>query len=131
MSSIIKPNQTADNKDKMSAPSTDPALDRELALARVGGDVDLLKEIAGLFLEEYPKVLEELRAAAGRGDARSVERTAHGLKGSVANFGADAAVEAARMLEAMGRAQRLEEAPQVMHTLELALAALGTELAAL
>ncbi|HLH37782.1 MAG TPA: Hpt domain-containing protein [Bryobacteraceae bacterium] len=112
----------------MSAPSMDPVLDREVALSRVGGDVELLKEIAVLFLSEYPKILDELRSAAERGDARRMERTAHSLKGSVSNFGACAAVEAARSLEAMGRARQLEQAVQVIRTLELALAALGAEL---
>ena len=107
------------------------ALDRSLALSRVGGDAELLKEIAQLFIAEYPRVLNELHEAMARGDARLVERTAHGLKGSVANFGAPAAVEAARMIEAMGRAQQLAEVSQVVRTLELALAALRPELESL
>ncbi len=110
---------------------TEGSVDRELALSRVGGDVELLKEIADLFLEEYPKVLDELRTAIARGDAKDLERTAHGLKGSVSNFGARTAVEAARTLESMGRAQQLAEVGQVIHTLELALAALRPELEAL
>ncbi len=120
----------------MSVPSTGPAqteaaVDRELALSRVGGDVELLREIAALFLEEYPRVLEELRAAIARGDAKDLERTAHGLKGSVSNFGARTAVEGARMLESMGRAQQMADVGPAIHTLELALAALKPELEAL
>jgi HPt (histidine-containing phosphotransfer) domain-containing protein len=106
----------------------DPVLDREVALSRVGGDVELLKEIAALFLGEYPKILDELRSAAERGDARRLERTAHSLKGSVSNFGACPAVAAAGSLEAMGRAGRLEQAAPVIRDLERALAALGAEL---
>ena len=112
----------------MSAPIMDPVLDREVALSRVGGDAQLLKEIAVLFLNEYPKILDDLRSAAERGDARRLERTAHSLKGSVSNFGAGVAVEAARSLEAMGRGQQHAEADQVIRTLEVALAALGSEL---
>ena len=84
-------------------------LDRELALSRVGGDVDLLKEIAILFVQDYPRVLLELHQAIACGDAQAVERTAHGLKGSVSKFGAQAAMEAARTLENLGRARELEE----------------------
>jgi HPt (histidine-containing phosphotransfer) domain-containing protein len=123
----------------MSSPSdvsntsavTAVGIDRQLALSRVGGDAVLLKEIAQLFIDDYPKAMEEIRQAASRGDAKFLERSAHGLKGSVANFGAPAAVEAARMLESMGRAERLAEAQQVIHTLELALAALRPELESL
>ena len=83
----------------MKSPATGSALDREVALSRVGGDAELLKEIAVLFLENYQAWLGELRDAAVRGDAKVVENTAHGLKGSVSNFGAQAAVEAALQLE--------------------------------
>src|SRR5277367_2602582 len=79
------------------------SLDREVAMARVGGDPELLKEIAILFLENYRDWLGELRQATARGDAEMVERTAHGLKGSVANFGARKAVEASLNLEKLGR----------------------------
>ena len=106
-------------------------LDRDLALARVGGDAELLKELALLFLEEYPRLLAELHAAADRGDAKTVERTAHGLKGSVANFGAQTATEAALMVEQLGREQKLVEVGNALSTLELALTAVRVELSAL
>ena len=114
----------------MSAP-VQPLLDRELALVRVGGDIDLLKEIASLFLEMYPEVLEEIRYAADHKDAKALERSAHGLKGSVANFGAATAVESARNLEYMGRDSKLDHAPSELRNLEQALAALKPELEAL
>jgi len=106
-------------------------LDRSVALSRVGGDAELLKEIAEIFLNDYPKALAELHQAAESGDAKRVERTAHGLKGSVANFGAPAVVDAAFRLERMGHDQKLAEVAQVLNTLELALAALRPELEAL
>jgi two-component system sensor histidine kinase/response regulator len=114
--------------------TTAAGIDRQVALSRVGGDAELLKEIAQLFIDDYPRALEDIRQAADRGDAKSLERSAHGLKGSVANFGAPSAVEAARKLESMGHAEQLakvEEVQQVIHTLELALAALRPELESL
>ena|SRR5947209_6847436 len=110
-----------------------PLLDRELALGRVGGDLELLKEIAVLFLETYPESLEELQTAALQNDAKALERSAHGLKGSVANFGAAPAVEAARCLEQMGRSSRLESesVTAALQSLEDALASLRPELEAL
>jgi two-component system, sensor histidine kinase and response regulator len=107
------------------------SLDRELALSRVGGDIELLKEIAELFVQDYPRVMEELHQAVEQGDAQAVERTAHGLKGSVSTFGARAAMEAARTLENLGRARQIEELHEVLRTLELALAALRPELESL
>jgi HPt (histidine-containing phosphotransfer) domain-containing protein len=106
-------------------------LDRKVALLRVGGDVELLREIAGLFLETYPELVSELREANKKGDAKALERGAHGLKGSVANFGAPAVVEAAKTLETLGRAQKMDEASVALRNLEIALAALHPELEAL
>lgn len=112
-------------------PLSGVSLDRQVALSRVGGDFELLKEIAVLFLEDYPKSLADLRAAAARRDAKAVERAAHGLKGSVANFGAAAVVEAARSIEEMGRAQQIAEIEPMITQLEQALAVLQQELEAL
>jgi HPt (histidine-containing phosphotransfer) domain-containing protein len=106
-------------------------LDRELALSRVGGDAELLKEIAALFMEDYPNVLAEIQAAAARGDPPGVERAAHGLKGSVANFGAQAAVDAALQIERIGRGGDLSRVSEAINTLARALDALRPELEAL
>ena len=115
----------------MSTPAGEPILDREVALTRVGGDTELLREIAVLFLENYEAWLGELRAAAGRGDAGVIQNTAHGLKGSVANFGAKPAFEAALTLENLGRDRNLEQVPLSLAALEAALAELRPELEAL
>ena len=115
----------------MATHSTQEAFDRSLALSRVGGDAELLKEIACIFLEDYPRTLLQLHEAVEHGDAKALERSAHGLKGSVANFGARAAVDAALQLEQLGRTQQLAEVAHVLHSLELALAALRPELESL
>ncbi len=106
-------------------------LDHELAMSRVGGDAELLRELAGLFLEEYPRLVAELREAHQQGDAKRVECTAHGLKGSVANFGAKPAVDAALNIEQLGRAGNLNAVGEMLRTLDLALLALHGELIAL
>ena len=103
-------------------------LDRSAALERIGGDEDLLKEIAGLFLAEYPVLIEGIRVALERGDAEALERSAHNLKGSVANFEARPAVEAALRLEAMGRNRNLDRAWSALTELEEVLRVLHPEL---
>ncbi len=97
-------------------------LSRAQALRRVGGDVGLLAELARMFLDDYPRQLAELQAAVGRGDGPAVQRLAHTLKGTVGVFGAEAAVEAARRLEAAARAGDLTHAGQDAAGLEKALA---------
>jgi len=115
----------------MNGQLQEQVLDRAAALARVGGDLDLLKEIGALFLEEYPRELEDLRTAVATGDARLLERTAHGLKGSVANFGARAAVDSAFQLEQFGKAGKLDQAPAALAALERALKSLHAELSSI
>jgi signal transduction histidine kinase/CheY-like chemotaxis protein/HPt (histidine-containing phosphotransfer) domain-containing protein len=69
---------------------------------RFDGDLDLLRIVAGTFLETSPPLLSDIREAIAAGDAGSVSQIAHRLRGSLANFGADHAVEAAFRLEKMG-----------------------------
>jgi len=106
-------------------------LDHDTALARAGGDAALLQEIASLFLENYGQWMTELREAVARGDPPAIARGAHGIKGSVANFGAAEAVKAAFQLEQAGRNCDLREVAKVLDSLELALAVLRPELEAL
>ena len=103
-------------------------LDLDAALARLGGDSELLSEIAALFLSDYPRQLSSLSAAIERRDASVVEKSAHTLKGSVATFGAGPAVEAALALERAGRANDLSLAPQLLQELQALLGKLHAEL---
>jgi HPt (histidine-containing phosphotransfer) domain-containing protein len=103
-------------------------LDQSAALARVGGDLDLLREIAVLFQQECPQALENLRAAIDRGDGPAAGRAAHGLKGSTSNFGAAPAVDAALKIEQLARSGCIEELRGYYETLNSALATLLSEL---
>jgi HPt (histidine-containing phosphotransfer) domain-containing protein len=116
---------------KMNAQAPENALDRQLALARVGGDQQLLREIAVLFIEDCPRAFARIQEAIARGDAAKLENAAHELKGSVANFGAREAVEAAFRLEQMGRTNELSEAEGKLRELESALSVVCLELATL
>jgi two-component system, sensor histidine kinase and response regulator len=93
-------------------------LDRDVILERVGGDVEFLQELAGLFAEDCPKLLTEIRSAIASGDARGLEHAAHTLKGSVSNFAAEPAREAAYRLEMLGRNGNLMPAPEACFALE-------------
>jgi len=118
-------------REKMNTQVPENVLDLQLALARVGGDEQLLREIAVLFIEECPRAFAEIQEAVAAGDAAKLENAAHALKGSVSNFGARNAVEAAFRLEQMGRANQMTEAGTVLSTLENALSAVCAELATL
>ncbi len=101
---------------------------RELALERVGGDLDLLREVAGIFLLDCPRAMGEIRDAISQGDAKRLEREAHSLKGAAASFGADPVVGVALALEMIGRRGQLAEAPAKFAELEEGLRQLEPEL---
>lgn len=103
-------------------------LDQQAALARVGGDMELLREIAVLFQQECSQSLEHLRDAIARGDGPAAGRAAHGLKGSASNFGAAPAVDAAFQIEQLARDGRIQETRSAYEALDRALATLVQEL---
>ena len=89
-------------------------IDRAALLDRVGGDEDLLRELTAIFLTEYPLLLLEIETGLVEGNAQRVELAAHSLKGSVANFGARNALEAARCMEALARGCDLSGAREAL-----------------
>ena len=107
------------------------ALNRAVALERLGGDEDLLSEIAGLVLEDTQHLMAEIRQAVCAGDAEGLQRAAHTLKGSVGNFCAERTFQAACRLEMIGRSGDLAGAADALRNLESELDTLTPELTAL
>jgi CheY-like chemotaxis protein/HPt (histidine-containing phosphotransfer) domain-containing protein len=103
-------------------------VDWAVALKAVGGDEDILRELAEVFLATSPRWLEELRAAVGRRDAAGVRRMAHTMKGSLGQLGAGAAHAAAQRLETMGHSEDLSDAAEACAALEAEISRLGPEL---
>ena len=97
------------------------AFDRDAALERMDGDVELMKELVGLFLDECPQRMAEIREALTRRDATKLRQAAHTLKGSVGNFGAREAFEGARRLETIAQEQDWEHAEEAWAALEAAI----------
>ena len=114
-----------------SAAEETPAIDLEAALERVEGDRDLLNEIIGLFLEEAPTRMDEIRTALAGQNGPALERAAHSLKGSIGYFGAPAVFEAARLVEFAGRDSDWDEAAPAVAALEQVLPPVTQALAAL
>ena len=95
-----------------------PIIDEAEVLRRVDGDRDLLAELAELFLIDCESLLKRVREAVERRDREAMQTTAHTLKGSVSNFAAKAAFEAAREVEAMGRTGHFDRADIAMASLQ-------------
>jgi PAS domain S-box-containing protein len=69
------------------------------ALALVGGNRELLYEIARVFLDQYPQMLEDTRQSLARSDYRSLSAAAHKLASSVGQLGGQRSFVAAKNLE--------------------------------
>lgn len=107
----------------MKAPS-----DAEL-LARFDGDRELLKELAGIFLQECPRMLEQIRAALRAADSKALESAAHTLKGSVGNFALPGPWETAQHLELLAKSGQFSGAAEIFHVLEQQIAQFNEVLA--
>lgn len=79
--------------------SSEPVIQPELSLARLGGDRKLLTELIGFFLEDFPGLLSAARESLAQGDWTRAQRAAHSLKGLTANFDAQPAVRALQTWE--------------------------------
>jgi HPt (histidine-containing phosphotransfer) domain-containing protein len=104
-------------------------LDLESALARLGGDRDLFAEMAGILLEDLPKLQDELHAAVAERDATAVRSKAHALKGLVAGCGGVRAASLAQSLEDAGHSSDLRQTDSLLSMLESELDRLTQALA--
>jgi two-component system sensor histidine kinase/response regulator len=115
--SLFQDRQAADEPSERPAAAGD-ALDTTKILERIGGDRELLRELAALFVGDCPRMLSDIQDAVRDGNAEALQKAAHALKGSVSNFGAEAAVQVAFRLEMMGRNQDMTDATQALKELE-------------
>lgn len=107
------------------------AMNYEKALAQMEGDNELLGQVASLFLNDVASQLDKMRSALEQHNLETLGRVAHAIKGSVANFSAEQAVNAALKLETASREGNLSLAAQAARDLERAIELLRPELAEL
>jgi histidine phosphotransfer protein HptB len=104
--------------------------DLDDALHRVGGDRELLREVAGMFVEDAPGMLGAVERALKERDPAEVFRAAHRIKGPMANFSARDAVAAALRLERMGAEESFAGADEALRVLREEVGRLRAELRA-
>jgi len=118
------------------APSSDlqplksASFDLDDALARVEGDKELLSQVINVFLEDSPRLMTDIRVSIERGDAETLQRAAHTLKGAVSSLSAHRAAQLALSLENLGRGGNLEKAEEIYLDLDREMNALREALKA-
>jgi PAS domain S-box-containing protein len=92
--------------------------DRTTLLRRLEGDTELLDEVLQIFLSDCPTMLEKIRRAAARRDAKALLFPAHALKGAAANVCASRIHAVALKLELMAKEDRLVDVEAHVSALE-------------
>lgn len=83
--------------------------DKDEALGINANEEEFLKELAEMFIDGLPEQMLSIKEAVQRRDNNALEKSAHKLKGAVANFGNNSMFKVALSLEMMGRENRLED----------------------
>ena len=109
-------------------PRPEQVLDWDEALDYVGGDRNLLRELAATFLGQSPHWIGAIRTALDCQDAGQLNTAAHPLKGALRMFAAKGAVAAAQRLETMGREGNLTGGREALDLLEREMARLTPSL---
>ena len=81
----------------------------DAAIDRLGGDVELYKDLVARFLDDTAGTRSQLDTARQRRDATLLHRAAHSLKGLAASVGAVSVAGVLGELEALGREATLDQ----------------------
>ncbi len=99
-------------------------VDWVLLLESMGGDPDILEEMAHLFLEYAPAQVADMEAAIAAGDLLAMGSAAHRLKGSLSQFMVQEATRIAALIESHARSGQLAETLQLWSALRTEVARL-------
>jgi two-component system sensor histidine kinase/response regulator len=104
--------------------------DMNFARTRVGGDVELLREIVEIVHADMPDVLSRLHSAVATGNRIELLRAVHSLQGMLVMFDAEAALFAMRPLAEMGRRGDLSSSEDALRDVEEQVSRFNAELSA-
>lgn len=82
------------------------------------GDEEMIGELVEVFAETYPDILSELKKSIVEKDFEVIERSAHSLKGMVANFFSEVIKEDCFAIEKMGKEKVLDNIEEHLLNIE-------------
>ncbi len=91
--------------------------DKSDALKMLEDDEEFLKELAEIFINDAPEQMSEIKEAVISRNNEALEKSAHKLKGAVANFGRNTTTDTAFKLERMAKENKLDGAEEVYGSL--------------
>ena len=105
-----------------------PAFDQKELIERLDNDWDFLAETVDMLSTDGRNLMAQIKAAADAGDAATLGRVAHTLKGMISNFCAAQAHASAFEVEQIGKNNQLGSAKPAIESLETRLETLIHEL---
>jgi PAS domain S-box-containing protein len=121
LAKIVPAPQPIPRPEPVSVPKptlTDTVFDRAGALDRVGHEEEILREVLGMFVENTPGLMMQIRESIEREDFATLRRATHTLQGTASNFTIPGALKDAYTLENMARAGDISGASQPLVALE-------------
>lgn len=109
----------ATHPDSDDALLRDAGVDLHAALRRLGGDAELLREMAAIVVQDAPGLLAQAVAGLDSDERETAARAAHSLKGLASNFSnpAAGAAEAAEIELRRGDRDRAARALRLLQAL--------------
>jgi signal transduction histidine kinase/HPt (histidine-containing phosphotransfer) domain-containing protein len=108
--------------------SDNEAFDFSRGMEVVGGDMDLLREITSIFLDDVFGKVSLMREAIHQANTATVEVTAQEIRGAAANIGAKAIEKISLQIEGIAREGNLDESASALAKMEQSLLILRKEL---
>lgn len=106
----------------MIKPTTEELLDMNIinGLKELGdGDDDsFLKEIIGLYIEQAPDLLKQIKDCAAARDGIEMSRAAHTMKGASLNMGAKMLSDVCKKLESNGKENNFDDIETLLGNLD-------------
>ncbi|MEP7014694.1 MAG: ATP-binding protein [Verrucomicrobiota bacterium] len=101
---------------------------QSLLLGRLDGDAECFERVAHLFVSNTPPMVARLREQLATGDGTGATKTAHFLRGSLANIAADRAAAIATKLEELAQNKLQPRKEELLHDLDQELHSIYSEL---
>lgn len=110
-----------------------PVYNRAEVIQRLGGDEELFATLVGMYVADSPGYCTALEQALAKGDAPTLRREAHTVKGLFATFSDDSGTALALQVENLAKAGDLDAAgkltPDLVIEVQRLAGALGHEIA--
>jgi signal transduction histidine kinase/CheY-like chemotaxis protein/HPt (histidine-containing phosphotransfer) domain-containing protein len=116
------------NREQPSGATDAEVFDAAEAFHRLDGDMQLLRELVGLFMEDRPNIAGQIAQALDDGDMEALARAAHSLKGALGNLAARRSFAAALNLETVAREGNCDAAREAWSELETEISLLESAL---